>query len=163
MNEPSSTATLDFLLHSIRQRTLPCSNTNSTRLVLLFHRPFPRHSAVRRARLRHRHATRPFLLLGSIHLRHLYRSAHYRLAETLCGVRLGRYCSSLPFRSRRLRSDSIWDSGRSVTSPNHALQRTAPCVTAPASAATFPPTMQVPRRTPRSLSLRSLGDFAHVS
>ena len=41
--------------------------------------------------------------------------------------------------------------------PNHALQRTAPCVTAPASAAAFPPTMQVPRRTPRSLSLRSLG------
>jgi len=25
--------------------------------------------------------------------------------------------------------------------PNHALQRTAPCVTAPASAAAFPPTM----------------------
>jgi len=43
------------------------------------------------------------------------------------------------------------------TSPNHALQRTAPCVTAPASAAAFPPTMQVPRRTPLSLSLRSLG------
>ena len=42
-------------------------------------------------------------------------------------------------------------------SPNHALQRTAPCVTAPASAATFPPTVQVPRRTPRSLSLGSLG------
>ena len=41
--------------------------------------------------------------------------------------------------------------------PNHALQRTAPCVTAPASAAAFPPTMQVPRRTPLSLSLRSLG------
>ena len=40
---------------------------------------------------------------------------------------------------------------------NHALQRTAPCVTAPASAAAFPPTMQVPRRTPRSLSLGSLG------
>ena len=40
---------------------------------------------------------------------------------------------------------------------NHALQRTAPCVTAPASTAAFPPTMQVPRRTPRSLSLGSLG------
>ena len=47
--------------------------------------------------------------------------------------------------------------------PNHALQRTAPCVTAPASAAALPPTMQVPRRTPRSLSLGSLGDFAHLS
>jgi len=46
---------------------------------------------------------------------------------------------------------------RSTTQPNHALQRTAPCVTAPASAAAFPPTMQVPRRTPLSLSLRSLG------
>jgi len=43
--------------------------------------------------------------------------------------------------------------------PNHALQRTAPCVTAPASTATFPPTAQVPRRTPRSLSLGSLGRF----
>ena len=37
-----------------------------------------------------------------------------------------------------------------------ALQRAAPCVTAPASTAAFPPTMQVPRRTPRSLSLGSL-------
>ena len=46
--------------------------------------------------------------------------------------------------------------------PNHALQRTAPCVTAPASTAAFPPTMQVPRRTPLSLSLGSLGDFAHL-
>jgi hypothetical protein len=44
-----------------------------------------------------------------------------------------------------------------AATPNHALQRTAPCVTAPASAAAFPPTMQVPRRTPRSLSLGSLG------
>ena len=46
---------------------------------------------------------------------------------------------------------------QSSETPNHALQRTAPCVTAPASAAAFPPTMQVPRRTPRSLSLGSLG------
>ena len=49
-----------------------------------------------------------------------------------------------------------------TATPNQALQRTAPCVTAPASAATFPPTMQVPRRTPLSLSLGSLGDFAHL-
>ncbi len=40
---------------------------------------------------------------------------------------------------------------------NNALQRTAPCVTAPASTTAFPPTMQVPRRTPRSLSLGSFG------
>ena len=46
---------------------------------------------------------------------------------------------------------------KSDGTPNHALQRTAPCVTAPASAAAFPPTMQVPRRTPLSLSLGSLG------
>ena len=46
-----------------------------------------------------------------------------------------------------------------TNAPNHALQRTAPCVTAPASAAVFPPTMQVPRRTPLSLSL---GSLAHV-
>jgi len=44
-----------------------------------------------------------------------------------------------------------------TATPNHALQRTAPCVTAPASAAALPPTMQVPRRTPLSLSLGSLG------
>ena len=46
---------------------------------------------------------------------------------------------------------------KSERTPNHALQRTAPCVTAPASTAAFPPAMQVPRRTPRSLSLGSLG------
>ena len=38
----------------------------------------------------------------------------------------------------------------------HALQRTAPCVTAPASTAAFPPAMQVPRRTPRSVVSRLL-------
>ena len=45
---------------------------------------------------------------------------------------------------------------RSQQSPNQALQRTAPHVTAPASAAAFPPTVQVPRRTLRSLSFWSL-------
>ena len=50
-----------------------------------------------------------------------------------------------------------WMLPSNTTWPNHALQRTAPCVTAPASAAAFPPTVQVPRRTPRSLSLGSLG------
>ena len=45
---------------------------------------------------------------------------------------------------------------REAASFNQALQRTAPCVTAPASAAAFPPTMQVPRRSGASLSLRSL-------
>jgi hypothetical protein len=34
-----------------------------------------------------------------------------------------------------------------TATPNHALQRTAACVTAPASAAAFPPTTQVPRST----------------
>ena len=47
------------------------------------------------------------------------------------------------------------------SSPNHALQRTGAAVTAPASTAAFPPAMQVPRRTPLSLSLGSLGDYAH--
>jgi len=46
--------------------------------------------------------------------------------------------------------------------PNHALQRTAPGVTVAASAAAFPPTMQLPRRPPQSLSLRSLGVVAPV-
>ena len=37
--------------------------------------------------------------------------------------------------------------------PNHALQRTAPAVTAPASTTTLPPAAQVPRQPPQSLSL----------
>lgn len=41
------------------------------------------------------------------------------------------------------------------TSPNYPLQRTRPHITAPASTATFPPSMQVPRRTGMSLSVRS--------
>ena len=47
---------------------------------------------------------------------------------------------------------------RSNVSPPRltTTQRTAPCVTAPASTATFPSTMQVPRRPPLSLSLGSL-------
>ena len=64
--------------------------------------------------------------------------------------------------SRRSSRNSFMTSIPNRTAPNHALQRTAPCVTAPASAAAFPPAMQVPRRTPRSLSLGSLGVIAHV-
>jgi hypothetical protein len=41
--------------------------------------------------------------------------------------------------------------------PNQALPRTAPGVTAAASATTLPPTRQMPRRTPRSLRLGSSG------
>ena len=48
-------------------------------------------------------------------------------------------------------------SQRTATPNLHALRRIAPCVTAPASAAAFPPTMQVPRHAPPSLSLGSLG------
>ena len=44
-----------------------------------------------------------------------------------------------------------------TATPNHALQRTAPRVTVAASTSAFPPTMQLPRRPPQSLSLRSLG------
>src|SRR2546430_711776 len=53
-----------------------------------------------------------------------------------------------------------------MTATPHALQRTAPCPAgagAPASAAAFPPTIQVPRRAPQSLSLGSLGDSRIVS
>ena len=63
---------------------------------------------------------------------------------------------SLPVPSQRFGRQSAILSTQAAT-PNHALQRTAPCVTPPASAAAFPPTMQVPRRTPLSLSLGSLG------
>ena len=63
---------------------------------------------------------------------------------------------SLPVPSPRFGRQSATFSTQAAT-PNQALQRTAPCVTAPASATTFPPTMQVPRRTPLSLSLGSLG------
>jgi len=41
--------------------------------------------------------------------------------------------------------------------PNQALQRTAPAVTARASAAALPPAMHGPRQPPPSLSLGSLG------
>lgn len=37
--------------------------------------------------------------------------------------------------------------------PNHALQRTAPCLTAPASTATFPRILQLPRHTLRVVEL----------
>ena len=40
---------------------------------------------------------------------------------------------------------------------NHALQRTALAVTAPASDLRLSPTMQGPRQPPPSLSLQSLG------
>lgn len=43
--------------------------------------------------------------------------------------------------------------------PNQAMTRTAPGVTAPASVAAFPPAIQMPRRTPPSLSLGSGGAF----
>ena len=46
--------------------------------------------------------------------------------------------------------------------PNHALQRTAPRVTVAASGLRLSPTTQLPRRAPQSLSLESLGDFAHL-
>ena len=46
-----------------------------------------------------------------------------------------------------------------TATPNHALQRTGVAVTAPASAAAFPPAMQGPRQPRPSLSLGSLGDF----
>ena len=42
--------------------------------------------------------------------------------------------------------------------PNHALQRTATAVTAPASCRRLSPAAQEPRQPPRSLSLGSLGD-----
>ena len=44
-----------------------------------------------------------------------------------------------------------------ATTPNHALQRTAPHVTLPASASALPQATQVVRRAPPSLSLGSLG------
>jgi hypothetical protein len=47
-----------------------------------------------------------------------------------------------------------------TATPNHALQRTAPHVTAAASGLRLSATMQPPRRAPRSLSLGSLGGSA---
>src|SRR4051812_31521929 len=44
-----------------------------------------------------------------------------------------------------------------TATPNHALQRTAPRVTAAASGLRLSPTAQPPRRAPQSLSLGSLG------
>ena len=54
-----------------------------------------------------------------------------------------------------------WSTGNMNKSPNQALQRTRLRVTAPAASTAFPPTMQVPRRSGVSLSLRSLGDSTH--
>ncbi len=68
-----------------------------------------------------------------------------------------RRASSLPNLSTWNNSKRAFYELPAPATPNHALQRTAPYVTAPASTAAFPPTMQVPRRTPRSLSLGSLG------
>lgn len=50
------------------------------------------------------------------------------------------------------------DTLNSTATANHALQRTAPGVTVAASAATFPPAMQLPRRPPQSLSLGSFNN-----
>ena len=47
--------------------------------------------------------------------------------------------------------------------PNHALQRTAPAVTLAASSLRLSPTTQPSRQPPPSLSLGSLGAFAHQS
>ena len=46
---------------------------------------------------------------------------------------------------------------QSTEAPNHALQRTAPAVTAAASSLRLSPTAQPPRQPPPSLSLGSLG------
>ena len=51
---------------------------------------------------------------------------------------------------------------QSTATPNHALQRTATAVTAPASGLRLSLAMQGPRQPPRSLSLGSLGDYAHM-
>ena len=51
---------------------------------------------------------------------------------------------------------------KSERTPNHALQRTGVAVTARASTAAFPPAMHGPRQPRPSLSLGSLGHFAHV-
>ena len=50
-----------------------------------------------------------------------------------------------------------------TATPNHALQPTGAAVTAPASAAAFPPTVQPARQPPPSLSLGSFGVATRVS
>jgi hypothetical protein len=73
------------------------------------------------------------------------------------GRRFGSFLSPMHSADSRFWPGFVWAVCPNAATPNHALQRTAPHVTAPASTATFPPTMQVPRRTPLSLSLESLG------
>ena len=98
------------------------------------------------------------------------------LSDSLTGLCLSVFCSSMRRGNFSLRKICIRESrpsssafqivaeslSTSEMTPNHALQRTAPHVTAPASTAALPPTMQVPRRAPRSLSLRSLGASARI-
>jgi hypothetical protein len=59
-----------------------------------------------------------------------------------------------PIHGRSLSADFMYSAPpiSAPTSPSHALQRIAPHVTAPASAAALPLTVQVPRRTPPSLT-----------
>ena len=94
---------------------------------------------------------------GATSVARLGRSAFLRPSDTLRHYDRSRRSSAAPSRESVSRG-VVAATSRTTMTPNHALQRTAPCVTAPASAAALPPAMQVPRRTPRSLSLGSLGD-----
>ena len=83
------------------------------------------------------------------------------VARRIC-ARVTATGGSLPVPSQRFGRQSATLSTQAAT-PNHALQRTAPCVTAPASCPPpSPPATQVPRRAPRSLSLGSLGVATRV-
>ena len=94
-------------------------------------------------------------------------SVAWFLRGHLLGSRVSRHSSLAGLRSSAFRAacsivrafhPMILDSiSAQSTSPNHALQRTAPAVTARASTAAFPPAMHGPRQPPPSLSLGSLG------
>ena len=73
---------------------------------------------------------------------------------TCLACRSTRTCSTRLCQRSPLSFSVFHASSQSNRTPNHALQRTAPCVTV---AAPRRPTAQLPRRTPLSLSLRSLG------
>ena len=83
-------------------------------------------------------------------------SAPGRVPSPDAGADPAFFARRFPRASPRL-SDRAMHPSQTRPTPNQALQRTAPRVTAPASGLRLAPTAQVPRRAPQSLSFWSLG------
>ena len=87
-------------------------------------------------------------------------ATEHRFSETRATLRAAAFMaqpSSPSLHPAMLPSPKITEGNSTQPSPNHALQRTAPGVTPPASAAALPPAAQASRPSRPSLSLGSLG------